>query len=101
MTMPNTFPNPNSIQVKDKLSFRAWCHAMYLTPLQAAALTGRGKEYIYEKLDVTREGKLNETMLNLCNLYAELSPARRADVVKAKLREKGVREPWPAQVPIH
>jgi hypothetical protein len=92
--------NPADIKVVDKASFRLWCNAMMLTPLQASSLLRVSTSMIYKYLNNEDSVKINSTVSLACSLISQKDAASRLEWVVKSLAEAKCNSVWPSLIPI-
>jgi hypothetical protein len=97
LIVPN---NPADINVIDKASFRLWCNAMMLTPLQASLLLRVSTSMIYKYLNNEDSVKINSTVSLACSLISQKDAASRLEWVRKSLAEAKCDSVWPSLTPI-
>lgn len=87
-------------KVKDKRTFREWCHFMCLNTHHAAKLFGMSRPNIYKYLDESSPIEVREPVILACNLISEQPAEKRLETFKEALGPILSQHPWPAQDPI-
>jgi hypothetical protein len=88
---------PDVLRVKDKVSFRNWCHRMYFSTKHVAAVLDVSRSNVYKYLDLDTDINMKGPLVLLCDLITDMPGEQRMQYIVDRLNQSAEKEPWPAE----
>lgn len=88
------------VEVRDKKTFRVWCNQMHFSTKHVAGVLDVSRSNVYKYLNTDSGNDMRGPIVLLCNLISNLEGKERLAFIRDRLKNSGVTEHWPAELPI-